>query len=69
LSYNTIKEIFNFENCKFRDNRVCKEEYNFLERFRKNENNFKKWNDDYIEKIAKRCNYKFIFKRITNHCY
>jgi hypothetical protein len=69
LNYNNIKEIFNFENCKFRDNSVCKEEFNFLECFRTNENNIKKWSDKNIEKITKRCNYKFIFKRITNHCY
>lgn len=69
LNYNNIKEIFNFENCKFRDNSVCKEEYNFLKYFRKNENNIKKWGDENIKKITKRFNYKFIFKKITNHCY
>ena len=69
LNYEYIKKIFNFENCKFRDNIICKEEYNFLEYFIKNENNIKKWGDKNINKIIKRCNYKFIFKKITNHCY
>lgn len=69
LNYNFIKEIFNFENCKFRDNSVCKEEFKFLKYFRQNENNNKKWSDNNIKKITKRCNYKFIFKKITNHCY
>lgn len=69
LNYDCIKEIFNFENCKFRDNSVCEEEYYFLKNFKKDENNIKKWNDININKIIKRCNYKFLFKGITNHCY
>jgi hypothetical protein len=69
LNYDYIKEIFNFENCKFRDNSVCKEEYYFLKHFKENKVNFKKWDDKNIDKIVRRCNYKFIFKGITNHCY
>ena len=62
-------EIFDFENCKFRDSSVCKEEYNFLKSFRQNENNIKKWSDKNIKKIIKRYDYKFTFKGVTNHCY
>lgn len=69
LDYYFIKKIFNFENCKFRDNSVCKEEYKFLENLEKNENNIKKLTNKNIETIIRRCNYKFIFKGITNHCY
>lgn len=69
LNYNYVKDIFNFENCKFRDNSVCKEEFNFLNNFRENKNNIKKWGDKNIIKITKRFNYKFVFKKITNHCY
>lgn len=69
LNYNNIKFFFNFENCKFKDNGVCGDGCDFLYNFKKNENNIKKWNDENIKKIVKRCNYKFIFKRIINHCY
>lgn len=69
LNYDFIKKIFNFENCKFRDNCICKQEYHYLKQFKKNENNLKKWNDINLNKIITRLNYKFMFKSITNHCY
>jgi hypothetical protein len=69
LNYKNIKEIFNFENCKFRDNSACKDEYFFLKHFETSRDNIKKWGNKNIEKITNRFNYKFIFKKITNHCY
>jgi len=69
LSYGVVKEIFNFENCKFKDNSVCKEEFNFLINFEKNGLNKKKFSTKNINKILRRYNYKFNFKEITNHCY
>ena len=69
LDYNYVKNIFDFEKCKFRDNGNCKEEYYFLEFFINNKTRIKNWNDANVEKIVKRWNYKFDFKKITNHCY
>ena len=69
LNYNFIKKIFDFENCKFRDNRTCEEEYDLKHNFRRNLINQKKWGNNNINKIIRRWHYKFIFKQITNHCY
>lgn len=69
LDCNYIKKIFNFENCKFRDNTICKEEFDLLNYFSEDEDNIKQWGDKNIKKITRRLNYKFIFKEITNHCY
>lgn len=69
LNYKNVKEIFNFENCMFRDNSSCKEEFYFLHNFKINENNIKRLGQKNMDKFIRRSNYKFIFKRITNHCY
>jgi hypothetical protein len=69
LNYNFIKKIFDFENCKFRDNSACEEEFDLLDSFEKNEYNIKELGINNINKITTRWNYKFIFKKITNHCY
>jgi hypothetical protein len=54
LNYNYIKKIFDFENCKFRDNSICRAEFNLLDSFRKNDDNIKNWGDKNIKKIIKR---------------
>lgn len=69
LNYDFIKKIFDFENCKFRDNSFSEEEYGLLCDFNKDESNRKKWGSNNIDKISSRWHWKFIFKQITNHCY